>query len=53
MTHSKKEKEMNEEEKQAIHDFMAKKKGKTKQYFNELCKAVPDMNMREAKKIIN
>jgi hypothetical protein len=32
---------------------MVKKNGKTKHYFNELCKAVPDMKMRQAKKIIN
>ena len=44
---------MSQEAKQAILDFMAKKKGKTKFYFNELCKAVPDMKMRQAKKIIN
>ena len=44
---------MNEEAKQAILDFMAHKKGKTKHYFNELCKAVPDMKMRQTKKIIN
>ena len=44
---------MSEEEKQAIIDFMKKKKGKTKYYFNELCKAVPDLKMRAAKKIIN
>ena len=44
---------MNEEAKQAILDFIKKKKGKTKHYFNELCKAVPDMKMREVKKIIN
>ena len=44
---------MSEEAKQAIIDFMKKKKGKTKYYFNELCKAVPDMKMRAAKKIIN
>jgi hypothetical protein len=44
---------MSEEAKQAIIDFMKKKKGKTKHYFNELCKAVPDMKMRAAKKIIN
>jgi hypothetical protein len=39
---------MSEEEKQAIIDFMKKKKGKTKHYFNELCKAVPHMKMRAA-----
>lgn len=44
---------MSEEEKQAIIDFMKKKKGKTKHYFNELCKAVPHMKMRQAKKVIN
>ena len=44
---------MSEEEKQAIIDFMMKKKGKTKYYFNELCKAVPHMKMRAAKKVIN
>jgi hypothetical protein len=44
---------MSEEAKQAIIDFMKKKKGKTKYYFNELCKAVPDLKMRAAKKIIN
>ena len=44
---------MNEEAKQAILDFMVHKKGKTKHYFNELCKAVPDIKMRQAKKIIN
>ena len=44
---------MSEEAKQAIIDFMKKKKGKTKHYFNELCKAVPDLKMRAAKKIIN
>jgi hypothetical protein len=44
---------MSEEVKQAIIDFMKKKKGKTKHYFNELCKAVPDMKMRAVKKVIN
>lgn len=43
----------NEEAKQKILDYMASKKGKTRHYFNELCKAVPDMKMREAKKVIN
>jgi hypothetical protein len=46
-------KKMSEEAKQAILDFMVKKKGKTKHYFSDLCKAVPDMKMRQAKKIIN
>jgi hypothetical protein len=44
---------MNEQAKQAILDFMAHKKGKKKHYFNELCKAVPDMKMRQTKKIVN
>ena len=44
---------MSEEAKQAIIDFMKKKKSKTKYYFNELCKAVPDLKMRAAKKIIS
>ena len=44
---------MSVEAKQAILDFMLKKKGKTRFYFNELCKAVPDMKMRQAKIIIN
>jgi hypothetical protein len=44
---------MSEEAKQAIIDSMKKKKGKTKYYFNELCKAVPDLKMRAAKKIVN
>ena len=44
---------MSEEAKQAIIDSMKKKKRKTKYYFNELCKAVPDLKMRAAKKIIN
>ena len=44
---------MSEEEKQAVIDFMKSKKGKTKHYFNELCKALPDMKMRQAKKVIN
>ena len=44
---------MSEEEKQAILDYMVSKKGKTKHYFNELCKALPDMKMRQVKKIVN
>jgi hypothetical protein len=43
---------MSEEAKQAIIDYMKSQK-KTKLYFNDLCKAVPDMKMRAAKKIIN
>jgi hypothetical protein len=44
---------MSEDEKKAILDFMASKKGKTKHYFNELCKAVPGLKMMQAKKLIN
>ena len=44
---------MSEEAKQAILDFIKKKKGKTKYYFIDLCKAVPDMKLRQAKEIIN
>ncbi|MCG6918572.1 MAG: dissimilatory sulfite reductase D family protein [Deltaproteobacteria bacterium] len=44
---------MSDAEKQAILDYMAGKKGKTKHYFNELCKALPDLKMRQVKKIIN
>lgn len=44
---------MSEEEKQAILDYMAGKKGKSKHYFNELCKALPDLKMRQVKKIVN
>ena len=42
---------MSEEAKQAILDFM--KKGKTKYYYQDLCKAVPDMKMRQVRKTIN
>lgn len=38
--------------KEAILEYVKKQK-KTKLYFNDLCKAVPDMKMREAKKSIN
>jgi hypothetical protein len=44
---------MNEEAKQKIIDYLASKKGKTKHYFNEICKALPDLKMREVKKIVN
>ena len=43
---------MSEEAKQKIMDYMSSSK-KSKLYFNDLCKAVPEMKMREAKKIIN
>ncbi|MEJ2234556.1 MAG: dissimilatory sulfite reductase D family protein [Syntrophobacterales bacterium] len=44
---------MTEEAKQAILDFIKKKKGKTKHYYQDLCKAVPNMEMRQVRKIIN
>ena len=44
---------MSEEAKQAILDFMKKKKGKTKYYCQDLCKAVPHMKMRQVRKTIN
>jgi hypothetical protein len=47
-----KEKEMSQEAKEKILEYMKSQK-KTKLYFNDLCKAVPDLKMREAKKIIN
>ena len=44
---------MSEEAKQAILNFIRKKKGKTKHYYQDLCKAVPNMKMRQVRKIIN
>jgi predicted HTH transcriptional regulator len=41
-----------EEAKERILNWMKEQK-KTKHYFNDLCKAVPELSMREAKKIIN
>jgi hypothetical protein len=41
-----------EEAKERIINWMKEQK-KTKHYFNDLCKAVPEINMREAKKLIN
>jgi hypothetical protein len=48
-----KEEKMSEEAKQAILNFIRKKKGKTKHYYQDLCKAVPNMKMRQVRKIIN
>jgi hypothetical protein len=45
-------KRMSEEEKQRILDWVKQQK-KTKHYFNDLCKAVPEIKMMAAKKIIN
>lgn len=41
-----------EEAKERIINWMKEQK-KTKHYFNDLCKAVPEINMREAKKLVN
>jgi hypothetical protein len=43
---------MSEDAKARIIEWMQAQK-KTKQYFNELCKAVPEIKMRDAKKLIN
>ena len=41
-----------DEEKQAILDFFAKKKGKTKLYFKDILKAVPGAKPRQLKKVL-
>jgi hypothetical protein len=43
---------MSEEAKQRIVEWVKQQK-KTKHYFNDLCKAVPEIKMLQAKKIIN
>lgn len=43
---------MSAEIKDKILEYMQKQK-KSKLYFNDLCKAVPEMKMRAAKKVIN
>jgi hypothetical protein len=43
---------MSEEAKARIMEWMQAQK-KSKQYFNDLCKAVPEMKMRDAKKLIS
>ena len=45
-------KRMSEDAKQKIMDWVKQQK-KTKLYFNDLCKAVPEIKMMAAKKIIN
>jgi len=40
-------------EKQAVLDYFATKKGKSKLYFNDIMNAVPGMKPREFKKIVN
>jgi len=42
-----------DQERKAILDFFAKKKGKTKLYFKDIQKAVPDAKARELKKVLN
>jgi hypothetical protein len=44
---------MPEDPKQVILEFIKEKKGKSKHYFNDICKALPDMKMRDVKKIVN
>jgi hypothetical protein len=46
------EKRMSEDEKQRILDWVKQQK-KTKHYFNDLCKALPEMKMMQAKKVVN
>jgi len=41
------------DEKQAVLDYFAAKKGKSKLYFNDLLKAVPGAKPRQFKKVIN
>ena len=43
---------MSEEEKQKILDYVKGQK-KSKLYFNDLCKAVPELKMMKAKKVVN
>ncbi|OIQ02444.1 MAG: hypothetical protein AUK55_00775 [Syntrophobacteraceae bacterium CG2_30_61_12] len=43
---------MSEDLQARIVEYMKAQK-KSKLYFNDLCKAVPEMKMREAKKVIN
>jgi hypothetical protein len=43
---------MSEEAKQRIIDYVKGQK-KTKLYFNDLCKAVPEIKMMQAKKVVN
>lgn len=43
---------MSEDAKQRIIEWMKQQK-KTRHYFNDLCKAIPEMKMMQAKKVIN
>jgi hypothetical protein len=46
------EKRMSEDAKQKIMDYVKQQK-KSKLYFNDLCKAVPEIKMMQAKKFVN
>ncbi len=39
-------------EKQAVLDYLAEKKGKTKFYFNDFLKVFPDKKARDVKKVL-
>ena len=43
---------MSEDAKQKIMDYFKQQK-KSKLYFNDLCKAVPEIKMMQAKKVVN
>lgn len=43
---------MSEDAKQRIIEWMKQQK-KSRHYFNDLCKAIPEMKMMQAKKVIN
>jgi Dissimilatory sulfite reductase D (DsrD) len=43
---------MSEDPKERIIEFVKQQK-KTKLYFNDLCKAVPEIKMMQAKKVVN
>ena len=43
---------MSEDAKQRIMDYVKQQK-KSKLYFNDLCKAVPEIKMMAAKKVVN
>jgi len=43
---------MSQEEKDKIIEWVKQQK-KTKHYFNDLCKAVPEIKMMAAKKVVN
>jgi len=43
---------MSEDAKGRIIEWMKQQK-KTKQYFNEICKAIPELKMMQVKKLVN